>query len=399
MSAVQTQLLPALNLSDDVRTHHLEVVNDRRHLHTIPEIGLEEFETAKFIDSRLDALGLPHERCSPTGIVSVLDSGQPGPTVLLRADIDALPILEETGVEYGSTHPGKMHACGHDTHTAMQLGVARRLKQEGIGRGRIKLCFQPGEEGHHGAEKMIAAGVLDNPKVDYAYGQHIWSKDPVGKILIQGGPVMAAVDKVELTIRGRGTHAAYPHGGVDPVFCGAQIVTALQSIVSRNTDPLESAVVTISMFQAGTAHNIIPETAELTMSVRVFKDDIHDMLEKRIKEICTGVASALGCTAELNYIREHAPVINDDRIASIVREEAVAIVGKDNIMDDQRTMGAEDFGDFLRAVPGAFAFVGAMNEAKQCAYPHHHPKFNVDEDAFAIGTELMYRVAQRLLEL
>jgi amidohydrolase len=399
MSAQPAQLLPGVNLSDDVRSHHLEVVNDRRHLHTIPEIGLEEYETAKFIDARLDSLGLSHERCSPTGVVSVLDSGQPGPTVLLRADIDALPILEETGMDYASTHAGKMHACGHDTHTAMQLGVARRLKAEGIARGRVKLCFQPGEEGHHGAEKMIAAGVLENPQVDYAYGQHIWSKDPVGKILIQGGPVMAAVDKVELTIRGRGTHAAYPHGGVDPVFCGAQIVTALQSIVSRNTDPLDNAVVTVSMFHAGTAHNIIPETAELTMSVRVFKDDLHDMLEKRIKEICTGVAAALGCTAEVNYIREHAPVVNDLRIAEIVREEAVAIVGADNIVDDQRTMGAEDFGDFLRAVPGAFAFVGAMNPAKDCVYPHHHPKFNVDEDAFAIGAELMYRVGKRLLEL
>jgi amidohydrolase len=394
-----TELLPGVNISPEARTNHPDVVANRRHLHTIPEIGLQEFKTAEFIESRLDELGLEHQRCTPTGVISVLDSGQPGPTVMLRADIDALPILEDLKHEYVSTHPGSMHACGHDTHTAMQIGVAKMLKMNGVPRGRVKLIFQPGEEGHHGAAKMLAAGVLDNPKVDFAYGQHIWSKDPVGKILIQGGPVMAAVDKVELTIRGKGTHAAYPQGGIDSVYCGAQIVMALQSIVSRNTDPLESAVITVSMFHAGTAHNIIPETAELTMSVRVFKDDVHDMLEQRIKEVCSGIATALGCTAELNYIREHAPTVNDDRIAAIVREEAVAIVGEANIMDDQRTMGAEDFGEFLQQVPGAFAFIGAMNEAKGCVYPHHHPKFNVDEDAFAIGAELMYRVTHRLLAL
>jgi amidohydrolase len=394
-----TELLPGVALSEGVRTNHLEVVNDRRYLHTIPEIGLQEFKTAEYIRSRLSALSIDSQECTPTGTVAVLDSGQPGPTVMLRADIDALPILEDLDHEYLSTHPGAMHACGHDTHTAMQIGVAKMLRINGVHRGRVKLIFQPGEEGHHGAAKMLAAGVLDNPKVDYAYGQHIWSNDPVGKILIQGGPVMAAVDKVELTIRGKGTHAAYPQGGLDPVYCGAQIVTALQSIVSRNTDPLESAVITVSMFQAGTAHNIIPETAELTMSVRVFNDEVHDMLEQRIKEVCTGIATALGCTAELNYIREHAPTVNDDRIAAIVREEAVAIVGEDNVIDDQRTMGAEDFGEFLQQVPGAFAFVGACNPAKGCNYPHHHPKFNVDEDAFAIGAELMYRVTQRLLAL
>lgn len=396
---MQTDLLPGVNLSDDVRQNHLDVVNNRRYLHTIPEIGLQEFKTAEYIENRLDALGLEHARCTPTGVVSVLDSGQPGPTVMLRADIDALPILEDLAHDYVSTHPGNMHACGHDTHTAMQLGVAKMLKMNGVPRGRVKLIFQPGEEGHHGAAKMLAEGVLDNPRVDYAYGQHIWSKDPVGTILIQGGPVMAAVDTVHVTIRGKGTHAAYPQGGIDPIFCGAQIVSALQSVVSRNTDPLESAVVTVSVFQAGTAHNVIPETVDMKISVRLFNEDLHDMLERRIREIITGVAGALNCTAEINYMREHAPTVNDEAIAQIVREEAIAIVGRDNVIDDQRTMGAEDFGEFLQQVPGAFAFVGAMNEQKDCVWPHHHPKFNVDEDAFAIGAELMYRVTHRLLAL
>lgn len=401
MSATHSRL-PALggaNLSEFTLEGHDSVVADRRALHQIPEIGLMEFETAKFIEGRLDALGLTHERCTPTGIISVLDSGKPGPTVMLRADIDALPILEDTGHEYVSTHPGAMHACGHDTHTAMQIGVARRLVAQGVPQGRVKLLFQPGEEGHHGAEKMIAAGALQDPKVDYAYGQHIWAKSPVGQILIQPGPIMAGVDRLEVTLTGRGTHAAYPHGGVDPIYAGAQIVTALQSIVSRSIDPTEAAVVTVSMFNAGTAHNIIPQTCELVGTIRWFDEATHEIIRRRIYELIEGVGKALGCQVEVRYIPEHFPTVNDARIAAIVREEAVAVVGEANVVDKQTTMGAEDFSDFLREVPGAYAFIGAENPAKDCVYPHHHPKFNVDEDAFAIGAELMHRVCLRLLGL
>jgi amidohydrolase len=292
-----------------------------------------------------------------------------------------------------------MHACGHDTHTAMQIGVARRLLTEGIDRGRIKLCFQPGEEGHHGASKMIEAGVMENPRVQYAYGQHIWSRTPTGKILIEGGPVMAGVDRLEVTLTGKGTHAAYPQGGIDPIYCAAQVITALQSIVSRSIDPTEAGVVTIAVINAGTAHNIIPQTCEMIGTIRWFDEETHDIIQRRVHEIIGGVAAALGCKAQINYIPEHYPTVNDHAIAAIVREEAVQIVGAENVIDKQMTMGAEDMSDFLRLVPGAFAFVGGYNEKKDCVYPHHHPKFNVDEDAFAIGAELMYRVAKRLLAL
>lgn len=391
-------ILDRLNLSGTTRELHPEVVDLRRLLHRHPEVGLVLPETAKRIEERLNMLGLEHRRCSDYGIVSLLESGHEGPTVMLRADMDALDVTEEAQHEYVSTIDGKMHACGHDTHMAMQVGAAARLNREGISRGRIKFVFQPGEEGHHGAEKMIEAGVMDSPKVDVCFGQHIWAFEPVGYILVEDGPVMAAVDTVYFTIEGKGTHAALPHTGVDPIFCGAQVVSALQSIVTRNVDPLQPAVVTVSMFNAGSAHNVIPPRAKLAISVRVFDDNTHELIERRIKEIISGVADALGCIAKIDYIREHRPVVNSPEVAQIVREEAAQIVGKDNVHNArQKSMGAEDMSDYLHLAPGAFAFVGARNEAKDCVYPHHHPKFNIDEDALAIGQELMYRVARRLL--
>jgi len=374
------------------------VVADRRVLHQIPEIGLELEHTAAAVQQRLEELEIPTQRVLETGVVGLLRGKAQGPTLLLRADMDGLPISEEAEHEYVSTHPGAMHACGHDAHMAMLLGAARLLKAEGLPRGQVKLCFQPGEEGHHGAAKMIAAGVLDNPRVDTAFGLHIWAMAPVGTILVGDGPVMAAVDTVRVQLTGKGAHAALPHEGVDPLYCGAQIVTALQSIVSRNIDPLEPAVVTVSEFHAGVAHNIIAEQAQLTLSVRVFDPEAHDLLEQRIKQVITGTAAALGCDAQVTYVREHGATVNDPSIARLVREEAQVIVGSDQVSARQKTMGAEDMSDFLSRVPGAFAFVGAHNVAKDCCYPHHHPRFNVDEDGLAIGVELLCCVTRRLLE-
>jgi amidohydrolase len=402
MSAVLEPQVEA-NLSAAAREGHSQVVADRRHLHSIPEIGLQEFKTAAYIESKLDELGIVHHRCTPTGVVAVLDSGKPGPTVMLRADIDALPILEECEHEYKSTHDGFMHACGHDTHTAMQIGVARRLMggssgiPAGVPQGRVKLVFQPGEEGHQGALKMIDAGVLENPRPDCAYGQHIWSRTPTGKIMIAPGPIMAGVDRLEVTITGKGTHAAYPHGGWDPIYAAAQVITALQSIVSRNIDPQESGVITIAVINAGTAHNIIPMEVKMIGTVRWFDEATHEIIKRRIVEVIEGVSKSLGCSADVKVIHEHYPTVNDAEIAEVVREEAVEIVGADNVILRQQTMGAEDFSDFARVIPGAFAFVGGQCEKKDCVWPHHHPRFNVDEDAFVIGSELMWRVCQRLL--
>ena len=397
MSRAKEELLADVNLSAETRAAHDEVVAMRHDLHRIPEIGLEEHQTATYIEEKLGAAGIQFERITATGIKGLIDSGKAGPTVMLRTDIDALPVTEEAKHDYVSTREGFMHACGHDTHIAMLLGVAKRLEAEGLKQGRIKLNFQPGEEGRHGAEQMIEAGIMESPKVDCAYGQHIWSYAPTGEIWIQEGPIMAAVDTVYVTIHGQGTHAAMPEGGVDPIYASAQIITALQSVVTRNINPLEPGVVTVAQINGGTAHNVIPEKVEMVMSVRVFDDETHAIMERRIHAIVEGVAAALGCRAEINYIHEHQPTVNHPEIAQIVREEALAIVGEDKVLAAQKVMGAEDFGDYARLVPAAYAYVGAKSEAKDCIYPHHHPKFNVDEDAFAIGAELMYRVAQRLL--
>lgn len=397
MSQPRKSLQPNANISAATLANHDDVVSMRHDLHRMPEIGLEEYKTADYIEERLKHYGIEPKRITATGISALIEGKGKGPTVMLRSDIDALPVTEEAKHDYVSTIPGYMHACGHDTHIATLLGVAGRLQSEGLEKGCIKLNFQPGEEGRHGAESMIAAGIMDKPKVDYAYGQHIWSYAPTGQIWIEEGAIMAAVDTVHVKIIGQGTHAAMPEGGVDPIYAGAQVVTALQSVITRNINPLEPGVVTVSEFHGGTAHNVIPEFVTMTMSVRVFGDETHEIIERRIKEIITGVAGALGCTAEIEYIHEHQPTINDPEIAALVREEAVAIVGEENVLNTQKVMGAEDFGDYARLVPAAFAFVGARNEAKDCVYPHHHPKFNVDEDAFAIAAELMYRVAQRLL--
>ena len=389
-----------LNLHEATREITPHVIELRRHFHRNPETGLDVPNTAKRVEEELDSLGIEHKRCIENGVIGMLDSGQTGPTVMLRADMDALNVTEENDHEYVSTIPGKMHACGHDTHVAMLVGAANVLKSEGIQRGRLKLLFQPGEEGAHGAELMIKDGAMENPKVDYCYGQHIWALAPSGIIQVEDGPIMAAVDTVYFTIEGKGTHAALPHTGHDPIVCGAQIVSALQTIATRDVDPLHSCVVTVSMFNAGSAHNVIPARAKLAISVRVFDDDVHDLIEKRIKEIISGISTSMGCTAEIDYIREHRPTVNAPEIAALVREEAIEIVGHESVWTlGQKTMGAEDMSDFLHLAPGAFGFIGGMNEVKGCNYPHHHPKFNIDEDALAIGTELMYRVGQRLLTL
>lgn len=382
----------------DARLQHSDVVSTRRRLHQMPEVGLDLPNTAVFIEQRLDALGVKHTRCIENGVVAQIDGLKPGPVVMLRADMDALPITEATKHKYVSSNTGSMHACGHDTHMAMQLGAIERFIKEGIPLGTLKLVFQPGEEGPFGAEAMIEAGVMESPKVDVAYAQHIWSGTPTGQILVESGPVMAAVDTVYITVKGKGCHAAMPHEGTDCIVAAAQIVTALQTIVTRSVNPLEPAVITVAMFHAGTAHNIIPPEAKLTLSVRVFDAEMHDIIEQRIHEVVNGISGCMGCSSEINYQRQHNATVNDEEITQIVREEALAIVGEANVIGGERTMGAEDMSDFLKLVPGCFAFIGAQNEAKDCIYPHHHPKFNIDEDALLIGAELMYRVAHRLLK-
>jgi amidohydrolase len=376
-----------------------ELVETRRDLHAHPELAFEEVRTSGIVAERLKALGLePRTGVGKTGVLATLTGGRSGKTVLLRADMDALPILEENAVPYRSLNAGTMHACGHDCHTSILLGLARRLTRDRASLpGTIELCFQPAEECGGGAEAMIRDGALADPKPDAAFGLHVWQDLDLGLVGVTSGPMMAAVDEFTVTVRGKGAHGAAPHLGIDPVLCLAHTVTALQSIASRNADPIKEVVVSVTRLDAGSAFNIIPETARMNGTVRVFDDALWKALPGHFERIVQGVASAFGCTAEIQYERFNSPTVNDPAMAAIARAAAVDVVGEANVRDDVRTMGGEDFSVFLRQVPGCFIAVGSRNVARGLTYGHHHPRFDVDEACLAIGAEVLHRTAMRFL--
>jgi len=375
-----------------------EVISYRRHFHQHPELSLREFETAEFIEKELHRLKLKTKRLAGTGVVSVLRSGKPGPTIMLRADMDALPVTEENTHSYRSLHDGRMHACGHDSHMAMLLGMAKLLAAQGVPRGRVKLCFQPGEEGTDGGGKMVAAGVLEDPDVDFAFAMHVWVPLPIGKIAVIPGPAMAAVDEFEVKVIGKGGHAAYPHSATDPVLAAASVIQNLQSVVSRNVAPWHLAVVTVASVEAGTAFNIIPPVATMKGTVRTFDKPVRRLIERRFKSIVRQTASAMGCGTEINYIPMLPATVNNPKMAEFVREVVRGLVGRRGLVDVPPTMGGEDFSRYAEKVPAVMAFVGAQNKRKGAAYPHHHPKFEIDEDAMRLGLELAWRVTHGYLE-
>jgi amidohydrolase len=377
-----------------------ELVEIRRDLHAHPEVAFEETRTAAFVAERLRALGLePRTGVGRTGVVATIVGAHPGRTVLLRADMDALPVQEENDVPYRSRIDGRMHACGHDCHVAGLLGVARQLVRQAPSLpGAVKLCFQPAEEQGGGALGMVADGVLRDPRVDAAFGVHVWQDLEVGKVGVTRGGWMASVDDFAVTVTGRGAHAAAPHQGIDPVVALAHIITALQTIASRTTDPLLEVVVSVTQVRAGTAFNIIPESAWMNGTVRTFDTTLWRELPGRVERIVHGVAGALGCTAEVIYTRHNQPTVNDPAMADLASEAAAEVVGRDNVVHHIRTMGGEDFSVFLREVPGALLAVGSRNEQLGLTQMHHHPRFDVDEGCIAIGAEVLLRVARRFLE-
>jgi amidohydrolase len=319
-----------------------------------------------------------------------LEGDQDGPTVLVRADMDALHILEENQNDYASQTPGIMHACGHDGHTTIALGVAKLLSQQRHKiAGRIKFVFQPAEEIVGGARAMIADGVLKDPRPDVTLGLHLWNSMPLGKLGVADGPVMAGSSVFTLKITGKGGHAASPHQGVDPVVCASQIVMAFQSIVSRNQDPLDSAVISVTWFHAGTAFNVIPQDVELRGTMRFFKLDVRDLVDRRMDEISTGIAQAMGCSADLKIEHNVLPVINNPEITGRVRNLFRQYVGDAGLNTDERTMGAEDVGLFMDDIPGTYFFLGAAVPNQETYYGHHHPKFDFDENALPLGVALL----------
>jgi amidohydrolase len=376
-----------------------ELIEVRRDLHAHPETAFEEARTAGVVAGRLRALGLSvRTGVGQTGVVATIPGGRPGRTVLLRADMDALAIQEENEVPYRSQAEGRMHACGHDCHVSMLLGVARQLvRQASTLPGVLKLCFQPAEEGRGGAHAMIRDGVLRDPPVDAAFGVHVWQDLEVGNVGVTSGPWMASVDEFEVTLTGKGAHAAAPQQGIDPVVALAHVITALQTIASRAVDPLLEVVLSVTQVRAGTAFNIIPESAWMNGTVRTFDPALWEELPGRFEQIVRGVAGALGCTAEVTYERINRPTVTDPAMAELAREAAAEVVGAGNVVTHIRTMGGEDFSAFLHEVPGAFLAIGSRNTARGLVHMHHHPRFDVDEDCLEIGAAVLLSVARRYL--
>jgi amidohydrolase len=311
--------------------------------------------------------------------------------------MDALPIQEQNDVPYRSQHDGVMHACGHDGHVAIALGTAYYLSQHRDDfAGTVKIIFQPAEEGPGGAKPMIEEGVLKNPDVDAIIGLHLWNNLPLGTVGVRTGALMAAVECFRCTILGKGGHGAMPHQTVDSVVVSAQIINALQTIVARNVDPIESAVVTVGELHAGTALNVIADTARMSGTVRYFNPALAGYFNKRIEQVISGVCQTYGATYELDYWHLYPPVINDAKIAELVRSVASDIVETPaGIVPECQTMGGEDMAFFLQAVPGCYFFLGSANSTKNLAYPHHHPRFDFDETALGMGAEIFVRCVEK----
>lgn len=380
-----------------IRALQEQLVAWRRHLHQYPELGFRERLTADFIAQKLTEWGIEHQtQVAETGIVACIHGSQPGPVFGIRADMDALPIQEANQVPYRSCHDGVMHACGHDGHVTIALGTAYYLSQHRDDfAGTVKLIFQPAEEGPGGAKPMIEAGALRNPDVDAIIGLHLWNNLPLGTVGVRDGALMAAVELFDCTIQGRGGHGAIPHQTVDSIVVGAQIVTALQTIVARNVDPLKSGVVTVGEFHAGGANNVIADSAHMTGTVRYFDPQLEGFFGRRLEEVITGICQAHGATYKLDYWQLYPPVINDSAIADLVRSVAESVVETPaGIVPECQTMGGEDMSFFLQEVPGCYFFLGSANPEKDLAYPHHHPRFDFDETALGMGVELFVRCVE-----
>ena len=368
----------------------------RREIHRHPELGFEEVRTRALVERELDALGIDHRRVATTGVAGIIRGALPGRTAALRADMDALPITEQSGETCSSEVAGKMHACGHDAHTAMLLGAARVLaaRREGL-TGNVVLLFQPAEEGPGGAEPMIAAGVLDDPKVDAIAMLHVDPRLRTGAVGITPGPVNAAADEVHLTVRGRGGHGGYPHLSVDAIPAAAAIVLALQNIAARETDPLASIVVTLGTIEGGYRNNVIADVVKISGTIRTYDPVLRSGVEARVRRIVDGVAAAYGATAGIEVIYGYPPVVNDAQLAAAFADYLTRQTG----IPVERlppTMGAEDFAYFAERVPGVVGRLGIRNEALGSIHSGHSPQFRLDEGAIPTGITTLVAFAEAI---
>ncbi len=372
------------------------VVQWRRHLHQQPELSFHEEETARFVHETLEGFGgLEITRPTATSVLARLVTGRPGPILAMRADMDALPIAEDTGLPFASANRGVMHACGHDGHTATLLGAVKQLlAMRDQLRGELRFIFQHAEEVYPGgAEEMVQRGVMDG--VDRVIGAHLWASLEVGKVGVVEGAAMAAPDTFWITVRGKGGHGAIPQQTVDPIAVAAQVVTNLQHVVARSVDPIDSAVLSVTQFHAGTAHNVIPDVAELNGTVRTFDAALRTRIPQVMERIIKGVTEAHGATYDFTYERGYRSLINDVTVTREMAAVVEAACGPDVLTTLRPTMGGEDFSAFLQKAPGSFFFIGAGNAARGIVHPHHHPRFDIDERALETGVRIFVEAARR----
>ena len=389
---------------EHIRQSALSLAPDLREifftLHQYPELGNQERQTAALVRRRLEELGIEHVPAAGTGTAALIRGGRPGKTVGFRADMDALPITEETGLPYASRRPGVMHACGHDFHTAALLGAAQLLQErrESLA-GHVKLFFQPDEEGDGGAERMIAAGCMENPAVDAMLCCHVESGIPAGTLSVRSGPICAASNPFTVTLRGRGTHGAKPHLGSDVIAAGAQLVTALQTISSRRTDPTEPVVVTVGSFHSGAAGNVLPEEAVLAGILRTMSGGARERGKEDLRAITAGIAAAMGVEAEVRITESYPCCANDPAVTDLVRRAAAEILGPENVLEmGEPSLGADDFGYFANLVPSCYYYIGVGSADGSCAFPNHNPRFAADPAALPLAAAVAAQAAADFLK-
>ncbi len=373
-----------------------EMTTWRRDLHAHPETAFEEERTSDFVAEKLRSFGLEvHRGLAKTGVVAVLRNGE-GPSVAFRADMDALHIHEETNLPHSSRNPGRMHACGHDGHTAMLLGAARYLTENPVFQGSIAFVFQPAEENEGGGRVMVEEGLFERFPVERVFGMHNWPGLEVGRIALRPGPIMAAYDIFELTLTGRGTHAAMPHLGTDTILAGSQIVSAFQTIPSRSVHPVDAAVVSVTQFHAGDTWNVLPATSVLRGTVRTFRPEVQDMVERRMGELASAIAGANGVEADFRYERRYPSTINSAGETELARRAAVRVVGEGAVdLDPMPSMGAEDFSFMLQKRPGCYIWVGAgpSDHGRNL----HSPHYDFNDALLPIGVSYWVRLAETLM--
>ena len=381
-------------LSPDVLELRDDIIALRRDIHRHPELAWNERRTADQIASFLKGSRLEvRVGFGGTGVVAEA-KGDLSRTLLLRVDMDALPIQEDSRSPHASEVPGVMHACGHDGHVAMGAAAARLM----AGRRapvNVRVLFQPAEEGEGGAQAMVAAGAMDG--VAMAVGVHLWNELPVGTLGVKAGPLMAAVDRLRIVVRGRGGHGGKPHRSADPVVAAAHVITALQTIVSREVPPTLAAVVTLGSIHGGQAFNVIPDEVILLGTIRTFDGALRRSMPERVTRIASGIAGALGCSAEVEVRPGNPPVVNDAAVADLARRAAARVVGEEKVVEPEPTMGGEDMAVYFERAPGCFVFVGSANPERGLDQPHHSPRFDFDEDALLVGTQFLLEVVQEAL--